>query len=187
MNLQKELIKLESWDKFYKMGLSKEKSDFSLDFEFKKIIWQNSTDIEVSADDKNFTSTKSGIFYNGQRVILYIRDQIQYFEDKTTQYKFHIIGCSTLKSMMTQKRYEKYVVTNDTSGIFKVHYIRNNNIVEAETRLHVCKNCLNMLNWKGYKRASAANRLKIYENFSIEEFFRSFENDNKKNWGGKNF
>lgn len=165
------------------MGISENaKSDFSMNIEFKKIDWQTPQETIISADDENFNAVDDGIFYNGRRVILYIRDQAQYYEDKVSEYKFHLAACSTLKSMLAQRRYEKYVVTENTSGVFKVNYIRKNDVVEAETRLHVCKHCLQALNWKGYKKASAAAKNFIYENFSIEEFFDSVNNDNQKNF-----
>lgn len=72
------------------MGISdKSKVDFTL---------------EISADDPNLKFTEDGFFYKGRRIILYIRDQVQ-FGDKKNEYKFHLIDCATLKSMRKQNCY----------------------------------------------------------------------------------
>lgn len=60
------------------MGISdKSKIDFTL---------------EIPADDPGLEFTEGGFFYKGRRVILYIRDQVQY-GDKANEYKFHVIEC----------------------------------------------------------------------------------------------
>ncbi len=128
--------------------------------------------IVISADDPNLKSTSTGFTYRGRRVILYIRDQVQY-GDKTSEYKFHLVDCTTLKIMRNQNRYGKYVVSTSTNGKFKVNRIINNRPTEIEAELHVCKNCLKQLRRRGYNFA--------YKNFSIEEFFRIME-DNSGNF-----
>lgn len=129
--------------------------------------------IEISVDDPNLEISSEGIFHKGRRVILYIRDQPQY-GDKKSEYKFHVLDCSTLKSMRKQNRYDKYVVSRDTTGKFNVKRIINNRPIESEEELHVCKNCLRLLNQQGYYFT--------YENFSIEEFFRVINEDNSRNF-----
>jgi len=129
--------------------------------------------MDISADNPNLEISSDGIFYKGRRVILYIRDQAQY-GDKTSEYKFHLIDCATLKAMRKQNRYDKYVVSTSTTGKFKVNRIINNRSVESEEKLHVCKHCLRRLNQQGYNF--------IYENFSIEEFFRVMNGDNSGNF-----
>lgn len=141
------------------MGISdKDKTSFTLD---------------IRADDPNLEISSEGITYKGRRVILYIRDQVQY-GDKTNEYKFHLIDCSTLKAMRKQNRYDKYVVSTSTTGIFMVNRIINNHSVESEEELHVCKHCLQRLNRQGYYFT--------YENFSIEEFFKVMNGDNNGNF-----
>ena len=141
------------------MGISdKDKTSFTLD---------------IRADDPNLEISSGGITYKGSRVILYIRDQVQY-GDKTNEYKFHIIDCSTLKAMRKQNRYDKYVVSTLTSGKFKVNRIINNRSTEVEEKLHVCKHCLRRLNRQGYYFT--------YENFSVEEFFKVMKDDNSENF-----
>ena len=154
-------------------------SDFTLTTGKSKLI----SEIEIDTDDENFIFTDDGIFYQGHRVILYIRDQVQYFNDERRgEYKFHVAGCSTLRQIYKQGDYGKYVVAENTTEIFKVNYIYDNDFTEATIRLRVCKHCLKLLNWQGYKKSSATAKNKIYENFSLEEFFRVMNNDNKRNF-----
>ena len=129
--------------------------------------------IVISADDSNLKITSTGFTYKGRRVILYIRDQVQY-DDKIGDYKFHLIDCATLKAMRKQNRYNKYVVSTSTTGKFSVNRIINNRSVESVEELHVCKHCLKQLKRRGYNFA--------YENFSIEEFFRIMNEDNSGNF-----
>ena len=129
--------------------------------------------IEISADDPNLKITPTGFTYKGHRVILYIRDQVQY-GDKPREYKFHLVDCATLKIMRNQNRYDKYVVSTSTTGKFKVNRIINNRPTEVEVELHVCKHCLKQLKRRGYNFA--------YKNFSIEEFFRVMNEDNSGNF-----
>lgn len=129
--------------------------------------------IDIRADDPNLEISSEGITYKGRRVILYIRDQAQY-GDKINEYKFHLIDCATLKAMRKQNRYDKYVVSTSTTGIFKVNRIINNRSIESDEKLHVCKHCLRKLNRQGYNFT--------YENFSIEEFFKVMNEDNSINF-----
>ena len=133
--------------------------------------------LEISADDPDLKITGEGFFYRGRRVILYIRDQAQY-GDKKTEYKFHITGCQTLDKMRKTNQYGKYVLSTKTDGIFIVNRIINNQGVESEEELHVCKHCLQKLNWKNYKYTDNDTKKYIYENFSIEEFFKIMDGDN---------
>lgn len=146
------------------MGISdNDKTDFTI---------ENIT-IDIPTNDPNLKSTPTGFTYKGRRVILYIRDQAQY-GDKTNEYKFHLIDCATLKSMRKQNRYDKYVVSRETTGKFKVKRIINNRPIESEEELHICKHCLRLLNHQGYNFT--------YKNFSIEEFFRVMNEDNSGNF-----
>lgn len=121
---------MSGFDDFYKMGITKEKSDFSLDIKFPAPEWKIK-EKEISANDIKFNATDGGIFYNGRRVILYIRDQAQYFSaDRISEYKFHLAACSTVKSMLAQNRYEKYVITENTIGVFKNNIYQNFSIKE---------------------------------------------------------
>ena len=125
----------------------------------------------VSSDDPELEINAEGVFHRGERKILYIRDQAQY-GDKPHEYKFHLAGCTTLAQMQKKNQYNKYVVSLRTDGKFTVNRIIDNRAVETEEELHVCKHCLQRLNWQSYKYVDTDLKNFIYENFSIEEFFR---------------
>ena len=168
MNLQRELRTMGKID-FLNCD------EFKLIKKLMKISDEDKTGftMDIHANDLNLEISPEGITYKGRRVILYIRDQAQY-GDKPREYKFHLVECATLKAMRKQNRYGKYVISSETTGIFKVNRIINNRPVESEEKLHVCKHCLRRLNQQGYNFA--------YENFSIEEFFRVMNGDNSGNF-----
>lgn len=166
-----------------KMGIStNEKSNFKTNIQFRKTVWEDPEidEVEISANDEGFMFTDDGIYYQGRRVILYIRD-VQNYWGYDMEPKFHLTSCAILKGMLTKKTYEKYVVAIRTDGKFKLNYISNNIIQKTvEKDLYVCKHCLRALNWKNYKFVSERQRRIIFEKFLIEEFFKSVNDDNEK-------
>ncbi len=118
--------------------------------------------------------------YQGEQILLYIKDTRQEKEtllfDKDNARKFHVAECHALERMRREGRFERYVVTTDTSNIFRVDATdRITKITEEiETELRVCKNCLTKLNWNLYKKRGKDEKLKIYSRFSLEEFFAEF-------------
>ena len=113
--------------------------------------------------------------YQGRQVILYIKDHgsaVQSVIKKpSTGNKYHVADCSKLKSMRADGRFERYVVTNDTSGKFLIsgsgYYGKSNE--EGYARLNICKLCLGQLNYKGY--SSGGHRSNIFNEFDMPEFF----------------
>ncbi len=134
----------------------------------------SSEGIEVG-DISEISILEDGTFgYNGQKVLVYIRDQ--YFNPRYPhrEYKFHISTCSTIESAFNSKRKSRFVVASDTNGKFSVY--RTNRVTrEVEEsltlELHVCKNCLAKLAYKGY---NPSNKKKIYNEFSLPEFFELY-------------
>lgn len=127
--------------------------------------------------------------YKGEQVLLYIRDTRDPLwllaNEPEKSRRFHLVDCSTLDRMRREERFERYVVTNETTGVFTVDWWEKETdergVTEAE--LKVCKNCLSALNWRGYKnpsdRMTPANdyppsREDIWENFSISEFLLEY-------------
>ena len=75
--------------------------------------------------------------YQGQKVILYIRDVMGHLP------KYHVVDCRTLKVMRRAGRYKRYVVTRRTDGEFILNFADNLSRDDPEThRLDICKNCL---------------------------------------------
>lgn len=118
--------------------------------------------------------------YKGEQVILYIkdtrkeRDTLLY--DKDGSPRFHIAECRTLDRMRREGRFERYVVTNQTSGIFLVESTdrETREVEELEAELGPCKNCLSELNWKNYKGSDSNTKSEIWNDFLIDDFFSEF-------------
>lgn len=127
--------------------------------------------IEVNLDG-------GGIFeYQGRQVLLFIPNQFNSLADilhnSMNGNRFHVADCSTLQDMKQRNRYNKYSVTNNLSGKFTIFH-RNNELNTVESELHVCKNCLEKLNYKNYKNETYNKKQEIFENFDIGEFFERY-------------
>lgn len=134
---------------------------------------------ELSLNDIEFSNGLAS--YAGRQVLLYIRDHgVKIFEaieqPQLHGRKFHIADCSTLKDMKQRKRFDRYVVTNDLSGIFTISGIDpdTRKDVSDKVRLNVCKNCLKYLNYQGYQQVVARQRNKIFDEFKISDFFDTY-------------
>lgn len=131
--------------------------------------------IEISLDEIEYNDAL--LSYRGRQVLLYIQDHQgradAALEDGTQGRKYHVAECSTLQKMRDQGRFERYVVTNDMTGDFYItgYDYETRKLVEGHTRLKVCRNCLQALNYKGYKSDSNKS---AFSQFSIEEFFRHY-------------
>lgn len=128
-------------------------------------------DIEVNLDG-------GGLFeYEGRQVLLFIPNQFNTLQDILNDpmqgNRFHVADCKTLQEMKESNRYNKYSVTNNLSGKFTVYY-RDNESHTIDTPLHVCKNCLEKLNYKNYKNETYQGRNRIFNTFRIDEFFERY-------------
>ena len=117
--------------------------------------------------------------YNGRTVIVYIRDQYGSSDSESHQLnKVHVADCSTLETMRRQGRYERYVVTTRTDGLFIVNFLGSfgSGLQEegVECRLFVCINCLRRLSYKNYNSRRRSEQREIREFFDFEEFFRQY-------------
>ena len=119
-----------------------------------------------------------GIKGSEERIIVYIKEQYFYPNEKEKEYKFHIAWCKTLESMYEGKHYNRYVAVQKEEPEFLVDLInretgeRTKNVTK---RMSVCKNCLTVLNYKGYARANFTKKKGIYENFSLKEFLDTYK------------
>ena len=88
-------------------------------------------------DDEIKVADNGTLEYQGQKVILYIRDVMGHLP------KYHIVNCRTLKAMRKAERYKRYVVTRRSDGEFILNFADNLRRDNPETyRLDICKNCL---------------------------------------------
>jgi hypothetical protein len=127
--------------------------------------------------------------YKGEQALLYIKDtgaNIWTLKNEPENSKrFHISDCQKLSEMRSVGKFEKYVVTNRTDGLFLVDWVdyESKQKGETEAALKVCMFCLGTVNWRGYKsgqRTKKTNRSKkqfresIWEEFSISEFLMTY-------------
>jgi len=110
----------------------------------------------------------------GRKVLVYIRDRKQSKGMKYGLPKFHIANCTTLQEAKKNNCYGKYVASTKTDGNFIINVIGDTVTKTVSRRLEVCKNCLERLNYKGYKRFWRF-RDEIYDNFSIKDFFDKYK------------
>ena len=91
----------------------------------------------IVTPDEIVVAPNGTLEYQGQKVILYIRDVMGHLP------KYHIVDCRTLKTMRRAGRYKRYVVTRRTDGEFILNFADNLSRDNPETyRLDICKNCL---------------------------------------------
>lgn len=135
-----------------------------------EIEWR---EVDVEAD---------GLFtYKGEHVLLYIKDSRK---DRDTLLgrpqdapRFHLVDCTTLEEMRRKKRFDRYVITTNTSGVFDVDAkdFRTQERETVQVRLLVCQNCLKKLNYNGFKSAAGPAKERAWHGFSIEDFFKRYE------------
>ncbi|MBM4311900.1 MAG: hypothetical protein FJ119_13265 [Deltaproteobacteria bacterium] len=118
--------------------------------------------------------TEEGYFlYKGQRVLLYIRDHYYNPNYPEREYKYHICNCDTIQETIKNDRFNRYVVSTRTDGLFKInvrHFLTRKIIKDNKvTQLHVCKNCLLKLQYHGYSNHRTAHS--IYDGFDLATFF----------------
>jgi hypothetical protein len=130
--------------------------------------------IDVELDDIKFLNDGS-IAYKNRRVLLYIRDWRQHGRYESYP-KFHITNCQTLEEMTARGRFQRYVVSTRTDGIFNYNLIDSNRLkTEKEGELDVCKNCLKALNYNNYRdEITREERTKAFKMFDLDEFFIRF-------------
>ncbi len=158
-------------------NMGAEETDFHIVVNFDPIDIDLDTGIDINLSDLEFIE---GILsYKGRQVFLYIPDQgrniVGVLENPESGRRFHVADCSTLKQMRDRNRFDRYVVTNNLSGEFKVNgldYISNTHI-EGDAELKVCKNCLKALNYDGYA-IDSSNRNSVFNSFKIDTFFETY-------------
>ncbi|MEW5728158.1 MAG: hypothetical protein AB1918_10070 [Pseudomonadota bacterium] len=131
----------------------------------------------IEVDPSEVEIGPAGLFtYKGQHVLLYImdsrhdRDTLENRPEKAQ--RFHLTECDALDRMRGIGRLDRYVVTNDTSGTFRV--VANDWVTgareETRARLKVCRLCLKKLRYRGYEGGTGP----VWRNFSLDEFFAHY-------------
>lgn len=125
--------------------------------------------IEISELD----SGKGLISFKGRQVLLYIRDHSRMFDstlsDPVNGNKYHIAWCKVLHGMREEGRFVRYHATNRLDGLFEIDDGLGRS---QDTKLNVCKICLEHLNYQG--SSDRGVRKKVFRNFILKEFFAHY-------------
>lgn len=153
-----------------------------------QLLTDLATGIEIPLGDVD-VSVGGLLAYRGEQVLLYIKDTGSTLDvlrnEPHKSRRFHVADCETLESMRKQGRFERYVVTNRMDGYFLVDWrdLDIGRTGETEAALCVCRNCLKLLNWRGYENPEGwpehlpgerQRKKMIWENFSIGEFLMDY-------------
>jgi hypothetical protein len=137
--------------------------------------------IEVKIDE--VVPKGNVLTWRGEVVLLYIKDtqndldQLLRAPDGNGVKRFHISDCRALERMKNEGRFERYVVTKNTSGRFRcipMDRLTREKGAEVEAGLMVCKDCLSRLNYDGYFSEPRPQKENIWRAFSIEKFLSEF-------------
>jgi len=168
------------WDKVRQMGADRRDIDIGVIWDVSGIDFDKelAKGLEIKLED--LESEQGLLSVRGRQVILFIPDHSfkisKVIDDPAQGNKFHIADCKTLDNMRVRKRFERYKVTNNLSGLFEIFGSDTfGQVVEDSVQLNVCKNCLNMLNYHGSANCTVAGRNEIVSQFNVEQFdFLSF-------------
>jgi hypothetical protein len=136
--------------------------------------------IEVEIDE---VQPNSGglLAYKGLHVLLYIMDHGNFISktlrDPKNGNRFHVADCSTLEMMRREKRFERYVATNNISGVFKITGKRSfwgGGDIEGNAKLHVCQNCLRKLNYEKFRSLTQEKKYPLVTKFDLSKFFSTY-------------
>jgi hypothetical protein len=77
--------------------------------------------------------------------------------------------------MRERKRFNRYVVSTRLDGVFNLNIIRGQSTTQKLTILSVCQNCLQLLNFEGFRiEWSAARRKQAVRSFNLDRFFTKY-------------
>ncbi len=116
--------------------------------------------------------------YKGRQVLLYIKDHTGKMDaalaDPARGNRFHISHCKTLEDMKMKNRFQRYVATNRLDGMFSIEEAGRwgQDSRTQDTKLMVCKYCLEKLNYKNSSDYKA--RQQVFNSFSLMEFFSCY-------------
>jgi hypothetical protein len=135
--------------------------------------------VDIHLNDIESDNPMNLLQVNGSPVMIYIPDHSFNFDncvDKPSMgKKVHFAECNTVSKMREQNRIERYTVTNQTTGLFKVYRYatyQKDDKPDANIKLNPCKNCLKAAGYDNYNRKSLVERDEFIENFDYKNFLR---------------
>jgi 5-methylcytosine-specific restriction endonuclease McrA len=129
--------------------------------------------LEVTIDDVQFLDDGT-LAYKNTRVLLYIRDVSDQGRGISMP-RFHVSRCSTLEQMISNKRFNRYVIQANPNRQFDMKIIRSKKVEEQRAELDVCQNCLTLLQFNGFRSDLPSQiRRRHVAAFNLEDFFAQF-------------
>ena len=141
-------------------------------------VLEDGVEIDIHALDPS--SEFGGLLsYKGRQVLLYIPDHSFKFDeavaDPSRANRFHVADCSTLQKMRRDNRFERYTATTNRDRKFEIFGgKRTSQGATISVDLHVCKNCLEKINYEGYAISERREKHEIFNAFDRDEFFKTY-------------
>lgn len=140
--------------------------------------------IELAPEDIKLIDGSSGVLRDreGKQIMLYIPDQGHNINTALADGKckearrVHVAECRTIVDMRQKGRFNgHYVMINRLDGLFPVHGTdHQNQAIEGETALAVCRYCLAALNYRNYSALVSEDKTTLVNTFSFMDFFECF-------------
>jgi hypothetical protein len=92
--------------------------------------------------------------------------------------RYHVADCTTLDTMRTRGRFDRYVSTADADGYFRLEPWDSETQTrgkELQSILAPCQNCLKFLNYDGFEEKNNQEKRQIVSDFDISKFFENYE------------
>ena len=124
----------------------------------------------------DISTSPGGLLENkGRKVCAYIRDQrasiCRVGEYSTSNYKYHLCDCQTMRSMRDNNREHRFLTTQKADGFFIAYDLSTRPHTKHErTKLELCHNCTLILQAKGF----------YFPSFNLEEYFRKYDSYTSK-------
>ncbi len=142
-----------------------------MDTEIDKELYEG---IEIGPKD---IQTQDGfLVHKGRQVVIYIKDHTYKGRENVMQNpdkgnKVHLYECETITEMKMAGRFKRYVLTTRKDNIYKIDDKRGKDI---EVKLYPCRNCLKILNYKGFRTTLFYSVKNFLDAFDLEEFFATY-------------
>lgn len=112
------------------------------------------------------------------RIVIYIRDVRYGSGDEEHLSRIHVSECSTIESMRTSGRFERYVVAAGEGEKFTITRAgASGRRVEEKVELRVCQNCLDAIRWRAVlgKRTAGLSSYELAKRFTLAQYFSVFQ------------
>lgn len=142
------------------------------------VVLLGSTGIDIAIDDV-VVDARGLLSYQGQRVLIYIKDTRQteftLLNERENSKRFHFRECRKILEMKQINRFARYVAIARDDGLFPVFSTEiDGTSRELEAPLGPCKYCLREHNYEDYASQTVGNKKRIWSAFAVAKFFEQF-------------